>query len=107
MSKVKIIIIHGPQRSGKTLNENALKDLFGCDECFDLGFQDSKIVEAIGSVIIFTNQFPSRKPPKTLKKIEEAWTDAIIVPISHAKILLSDRWIEPTPLPLSERTLPN
>jgi hypothetical protein len=84
------IAVHGPPRSGKTLNSAALAAYFGCDEVFDgapgpAGFQ----IHGAKTVLWLCNT------EHLALKHTPFCSDAAYIPVHIAAALLGDRWVNP------------
>lgn len=83
------IILISQQRSGKTLNKNAIAKSFKCDSVFDAGFNDGELTKAEGRVLVLANSRP--RDPRDRRR----WLVGEIITIEQAKAACGDEWVEP------------
>lgn len=82
------IIIHGPARSGKTLNAEALKAHFKCDAVCD------PMYIAEGERVLVLSLTADIKGPAGNRKM---FKNALKVPVAEAARQLGDAWVNPKP----------
>lgn len=85
----KYIILHGPPRSGKTLNAQALKQHYNCDHVFD-GFAVNSRVIGIGGLVLIITCNAAIKGPKGNRRL---FKDSVRIPVAEAAIALGEKWI--------------
>jgi hypothetical protein len=90
MSANKIIVI-GPQRSGKTINQDAIRQAYKCQAAYDAG--DPRIKSATGRIVVLAVDHPQDPYDRRYKM------DGTVVTIEEAKVMCGERWVEPVALP--------
>ena len=94
MNDQTFFIIHGPPASGKTINAQALKEMFQCDHVFDAGFDNDRIAAAKGRILILSCD--RRVFVKGMGKRGNITAQAVVVmSVQKAARGLGDRWIKP------------
>jgi len=84
-----LIIIYGPPASGKTINAEVLRKHYRCDQVLDAGFDDSRIIEARGRILVLSLE----KVPKGPKGHRKLFAEAIAIPVQEAAFAVGDAWI--------------
>ena len=88
--KPEVIIIYGPSGSGKTTNAEALKELFKCD---NVGEETLAIKGGESRVLLLTNlDMLTRR----INFVSYKASYRSIIHVEDAKILLGDKWVDPT-----------
>jgi len=84
------VILLGPQRSGKTLNREAIAEKFNCAEIFDgLSIRSWRPKDPGASTLLIFTEHPN-DPEDRRKKLP-----GLVVSVKEARELLGDQWVEP------------
>ena len=101
----EFVIVVGEPATGKTLNKEALRQHFGCEECYDCPGDEHQIRRSDASrILILTTDVDVKDPLYEGKR--KPRMEGTRITVAQAREALGTKWVEPNGNRLFENEIP-